>query len=118
MADFGVTQDGFTIKGFDVILGENLDRARQMFGNNVDVTATSAICKILEVAAAQDAELWQHMEDLYYSNFVSTAFGDALDTLGDDLGLPRGNMFSQGEVTFTINNPQSGRQYTFAEGRG
>jgi len=116
MAGYGVTQDGFTIKGFDVILGENLDRARQMFGNNVDITATSAIRKILEVAAAQDAELWQHMEDLYYSNFVSTAFGDALDTLGDDLGLQRRYMFSQGEVTFKINNPISGRQYTFTEG--
>ena len=116
MAGFGVTQDGFTIKPFDVILGESLDRARQMFGPTVDITSTSAIRKILEVAAAEDAELWKRMEDLYYSNFVSTASGDALDTLGEDLGLQRRFLFSQGEVTFKINNPLPGRQYTFVAG--
>ena len=116
MAGFGVTEEGFTFKGVDVILSENLDRAQQMFGRGVDLTATSLLRKILEVAVAEDAELWKRMEDLYYSNFVSTAIGDSLDMLGEDLGLARQQLFAQGEVTFKINNPLPGRQYTLREG--
>src|SRR5258708_18919297 len=116
MADFGVTEEGFTIKGLDVILSENLNRALQMFGSSVDLSATSPLRKILEVASAEDAELWKRMEDVYYSNFVSTAVGDSLDLLGEDLGRPRQQLFAQGEVTFQLNNPLPGRQYTFLEG--
>lgn len=116
MAGFGVTEDGFTIKGFDVILAENLTRAQQMFGPDVDLTATSPIRKIAEIAAAEDAELWKRMEDLYYSNFVSTAIGSSLDALGEDLGVPRQQLFAQGEVTFKINNPLPGREYTLPQG--
>lgn len=111
MADFGVTEEGFDIKGLDVILSESMNLATQMFGPNVDLTATSPLRKILEVAAAEDAELWKSMEDLYYSNFVSTAVGDNLDLLGQDLGLARQQLFAQGVVTFKINNPLPGRQY-------
>src|SRR6266487_4723256 len=116
MTDFGATAEGFNIKGLDVILGESMKRATQMFGSNVDLTQTSPLRKILEVAAAEDAELWKRMEDLYYSNFVSTAVGDSLDTLGEDLGLKREQSFAQGEVTFKINNPIPGRQYTLPQG--
>src|SRR5437660_12518373 len=111
MADFGVTAARFTMKGLDVILSESMSRAVQMFGASVDLTATSPLRKILEVTAAEDSELWKSMEDLYYSNFVSTAVGDNLDLLGLDLGLPRQQLYAQGMVTFTINNPLPGRQY-------
>jgi uncharacterized phage protein gp47/JayE len=116
MVGFGVTEEGFTIKGLDVILSENLDRAFQMFGAGVDLSATSPLRKILEVTAAEDAELWKRMENVYYSNFVSTAVGDSLDLLGEDLGRPRQQLFAQGEVTFLLNNPLPGRQYTLLEG--
>ncbi|HYU75254.1 MAG TPA: hypothetical protein VEL31_21505, partial [Ktedonobacteraceae bacterium] len=87
MSDFGVTDQGFTYKGIDVILSENRERARQIFGSDVDLTPTSPISQILQAAAAEDAELWKRMEDLYYSNFISTAVGDALDASGEDLGV-------------------------------
>ena len=83
MAGFGVTNEGFNLKGFDLILADSLDRARQMFGATIDLTTTSPLRKILEVTSAEDAELWKRMEDLYYSNFVSTALGDNLDLLGE-----------------------------------
>ena len=122
MTDFGATAEGFNIKGLDVILGESMKRATQMFGSNVDLTATSPLRKILEVAAAEDAELWKRMEDLYYSNFISTAVGDALDASGEDLGVQRQQLFASGTVTFTVQagSPPGAsnvpRQYTFPEG--
>jgi len=116
MAGFGVTNEGFNLKGFDIILAEGMARARQMFGTNLDLTATSPLRKILEVAGAEDAELWKRMEDLYYSNFVSTALGDNLDLLGEDVGLARRLLFAGGEVTVKINTPAPRRSYVVPEG--
>ncbi len=121
MSDFGVTDQGFTYKGIDVILSENRERARQIFGSDVDLTPTSPISQILQAAAAEDAELWKRMEDLYYSNFISTAVGDALDASGEDLGVQRQQLFASGTVTFTVQagSPPGAsnvpRQYTFPE---
>src|SRR5262245_49176979 len=75
MPNYGINDEGFTIKGLDVILSQSLSRAQQMFrkdGVDVDLTDTSILRKILQVTAQEDAELWKHMEDLYYANFVST----------------------------------------------
>ena len=44
-------------KGFDVILAESLDRTRALFGSSVDLRSTSALRMVLQVAAAEDAEL-------------------------------------------------------------
>jgi hypothetical protein len=119
MANYGVNDEGFTIKGLDVILGESLSRAQQLFrkdGVEVDLTDTSLLRKILQVTAQEDAELWKHMEDLYYSNFVSTAVGQSLDRLGEDIGLTRRNLFTAGEVTLTLVNGVAGRTYTLSPG--
>jgi hypothetical protein len=116
MADFGVTAEGFVIKPFDVILDESRQRAQQMFGANVDLSPTSPLLKILQLVAAEDAALWQHLEDLYYSGFASTAVGDELDLLGENVGLARRFLFAVGEVTITVNNPQPNRVYVLPEG--
>ena len=116
MAGFGVNNEGFNLKGFDIILSESLDRAAQMFGPGIDLTITSPLRKLLEVTSAEDAELWKRMEDVYYSNFVSTALGDNLDLLGEDVGLQRRALFASGDVTMTITNPVPGRNYTIPEG--
>lgn len=116
MSKYGVTFDGFNIKTLDVILSEGRDRAQQMFGDSVDLTPTSPLYKILQVASAEDAELWKRMEDLYFGNFVSTAGGDNLSLLGEDIGVTRRHLFSEGNVTFTINNPQPERDYLIPEG--
>ena len=116
MAGFGVTHEGFNLKSFDVILAEAQNRARQMFGAHIDLTHTSPLRKILEVTSAEDAELWKRMEDLYYSNFVSTAVGDNLDLLGEDVGLVRRDLFAGGEVRVKINMPVPGRTYVLPAG--
>jgi uncharacterized phage protein gp47/JayE len=115
MTDFGVTPDGFVTKGLDAILAESTARSRQLFGD-VDLSSTSALTKILQVVADQDALLWRSLEDTYYSRFLSTAVGDDLDRLGEDIGVPRPYLFASGEVTFTVTSPQQGRTYTLPEG--
>ena len=116
MADFGVTDTGFNLKGFDAILADSMARAQQMFGATIDLTATSPLRKILEVTSAEDSELWKWMENLYYSNFVSTALGDNLDLLGQDVGVTRNWLFAAGTITVKIAGPAPSRNYILPEG--
>jgi uncharacterized phage protein gp47/JayE len=118
MADFGVTQDGFRIKGLDVILAETFERARLVFRDlgDLDLGPTSPLTKIFQPVAAETAELWKRMEDLFYSNFASTAVGPALDVIGEEIGLPRRQLFSTGVATISVVNPAPARPYVLPEG--
>jgi uncharacterized phage protein gp47/JayE len=111
MTDFGVTPAGFVVKPFVDILNAKLDLARSAFGPDVDLRSTSALRKILDIASAEDQEHWKALESGYYANFISTATGDALNVLGDDLGLQRANQHASGQVTFTLANEAPGRNY-------
>ncbi|MFE6176240.1 baseplate J/gp47 family protein [Streptomyces sp. NPDC056464] len=119
MTEFGVTQEGFVLKGLDAILGDAKARAGQMWatlGLQPDLSATSPLLKLIEATAQEDAELWKRLQDFYYSAFVSTSTGDALDLLGDDVGLVRRDAFATGAVTLTLTGGLSGRTYIVPEG--
>lgn len=117
MTDFGVTADGFVLKPFGAVLDDSRARARAVFGASVDLGPTSPLEKILELTAAEDAALWQRLEELYYSAFASSAVGDELDLIGENVGLPRRNLHSSGTVTLTaVSPPKPDRRYTLPEG--
>lgn len=116
MIQYGVTESGFVVKGLDVLLVESFDRARAVFGSDVDLTPTSPLRKILEVAATEDSELWKRLEDAYYASFMSTAGGDNLDLLGEDIGVPRREDFAVGTVRITLSGGVPGRTYVVDEG--
>ncbi|QKV80427.1 baseplate J/gp47 family protein [Amycolatopsis sp. Hca4] len=115
MTDFGVTPSGFVLKPVDVLLDEAIERARSVFPG-ADLTTTSALRKILETTAAEDGELWKRLEDLYFGNFMSTATGDALDQLGEDVGVARRQLASTGTVRITLDNPAAGERHVLPEG--
>jgi phage-related baseplate assembly protein len=116
MADYGITERGFVRKEVHTLLDEARDRAKAAFGADVDLTGTSALMKVLQVTAAEDARLWRRLEDLYYAGFLSTAVGDDLDLLGEDLGVRRPYLTSVGEVTLTVRDPLPERVYVLPEG--
>jgi Baseplate J-like protein len=113
---FGVTPDGFALKRINEILADSCDRARAVFGQDVDLSSTSPLGMLLEVVAAEDAELWKELERTYYSMFVSSASGDALDLLGDDAGLRRRAGPRSGDVELTLDGGVPGRVYALPEG--
>jgi len=115
VTSFGVTDDGFVVKGLDTLLVESFARARAVFGPDVDLTSTSPLRKILEVTATEDAELWKRLEDGYYANFLSTSDGAALDLLGEDLGVDRLEAAAIGQVTLTLAGGIPGRRYLVNE---
>ncbi len=117
MADqFGVTADGFELKGIDRIVADQQSRAQAMFGADADLTSGSALRKVLDAVAWDAHELWRGLEAQYYSNFVTTATGPSLDLLGTDLGMARQNLQAQGQVTLTLTNGAPGRSYALPEG--
>ncbi|MEU0740853.1 baseplate J/gp47 family protein [Streptomyces sp. NPDC006134] len=99
---YGVTADGFVVKGIDRIVADQQTRARAMFGDDVDLTSGSPLRKILDAAAVHVHELWKSAEDQFYANFTTTAQGAALDLLGTDLGVPRRRLQAAGEVELTL----------------
>src|SRR4051794_8326924 len=116
MTDYGVTLAGFVVKPFADILNAKIDLARSLFGPDVDLRSTSALRKILDIASAEDQEHWKALEGAYYANFISTASGDTLDLLGDDLGLQRQNQRATGQVAFTLAGEAPGRNYVLPIG--
>lgn len=115
---FGVTQDGFVLKGVDRIVADQQARAREMFGEDVDLdlTSGSALRKVLDAVSWDTHELWRGMEAQFYANFVTTASGAGLDLLGTDLGLSRRDLPAVGEVLLTLAGGEPGRRYVLPEG--
>lgn len=111
MTEHGVTPEGFVLKSFVEIMDEKLDRLREMFGEGVDVSPTSPLRKIAEITSYEDQELWKAAEQQYYAGFMSTASGDALDLIGEEIGRERRFLPARGAVTLEIQNAASNRTY-------
>ena len=99
---YGVTLNGFNAKPFARLLAEKLALARALMGEDLDLTSGSAIRKILEVSALEDARTWAALSSVYDNSFVATATGDALSRLGEELGLPRPFLQATGQVKLKL----------------
>ena len=100
--DFGITTTGFNAKPFARLLAEKLALARALFDESLDLTSGSAIRKLLEVSALEDARTWAALSTMYDNSFVTSATGDALGRLGDELGLPRPYLEARGKVKLKL----------------
>jgi uncharacterized phage protein gp47/JayE len=99
---FGVTVQGFLPKPLARLLDEKLAAARLLFGEDVDLTSGSALRKLCELIAAEEARTWAHLGLLWEGTHVSTATGDALSALGAELGIPRPHHRARGTVTVAL----------------
>src|SRR5262249_13202000 len=92
----------FVVKPFARILTEKLALARSVFGDDLDVTSGSVLRKLLELSALEDHRTWAALGAIYANSFVSTATGDALTRLGQELGLPRPHLEATGKLTLRL----------------
>jgi hypothetical protein len=113
---YGLTDGGFVPKPFARLLAEKLALARTVFGADVDLTSGSAIRKILEVSALEDARTWAALGAMYDNQYVSTARGEALSRLGEELGLPRPFLQAQGAVRLLPALPPAMNQLVIPRG--
>jgi hypothetical protein len=101
--DVGVTDGGFVPKPFARILAEKLALARGVLGEDVDLTSSSVLRKLLEISALEDARTWAALGGMYDNSFVVSATGEALSALGAELGLPRPFLEATGWVTLQLS---------------
>jgi hypothetical protein len=115
---FGITERGFLPKPFARLLAEKLALARALFGDDLDLTSGSAIRKLLEVSALEDARTWAALAAMYGNTFVVSAVGEALSLLGQELGLPRPFLEAHGTITLTMQGTLPARMPTLTIPRG
>lgn len=71
--------NGFKRKQYSEIVADMQTRARNLFGENINLTDRSPLGIFIQVLAWSIALLWQLAEKVYYSAFVDTAEGNSLD---------------------------------------
>lgn len=76
---YGITEQGFVRKPYTVILEESQQKARAIFGNDIDLSDTSPDGMWIKLMCWKEDRQWQLAEDSYYSNFMSTSTGVNLD---------------------------------------
>lgn len=101
-AGFGVTASGFSAKPFGRLLAEKLALARALLGDDADLGSGGVLRKLLEVTALEEARQWAALAATYDDMFVSSAAGDALTRLGEELGLVRPHLAASGKIRLSL----------------
>ena len=89
MADYGLTNKGPNIKRLDVILDQMHSQLSDAWGVNTRQNPQSFINHLLTNIADRIAELWEFGEDVYYSQYPSSAEGENLDMAVQYGGITR-----------------------------
>lgn len=86
---FGVTEDGFVRKTYNDILEEMQARAREKFGEDINLSSSSFLGMHLQNEAWTLATVWEMAEDVYYSAYVDFSEGSSLDNVGKYITVTR-----------------------------
>jgi len=87
--DYGVTEKGFVVKPFEVILKEEQEDFRGFFGNDIDLSDTSIEGVYVKNQALKKSQLWEQLGKLYATGDVDDAFGVYLDRLINYVNVER-----------------------------
>jgi len=97
----GLTEEGFNRKTRLEIEQSMKNRAKSLFGNNINLSDDSPLGKIIKNTAYELAQNWQAGESVYNASFVDFASGASLDYLCKLIGISRRSATnSVGEQTF------------------
>jgi uncharacterized phage protein gp47/JayE len=86
---FGATPLGFIRKTEDQLISDLEQRARELFGNDIDLSPLEPLGAFIRLQAFALSENWQAFENNYYASYLDTANGVDLDRLGQFAGIPR-----------------------------
>lgn len=102
MPDFGLSDKGFKRKRYRDIIDGMEGRAREFFGENINLSERSPLGLLLRVIAWSISMLWQATEAVYNAAFVDTAEGNNLDKVALYIGITRmAAIRATGKVKFT-----------------
>lgn len=89
MSDYGVTNQGFAIKSFQVIQNEIQTEFGGMFGTNIDVSVNSPEGQIINNFCLKLANAWEVLLAIYSMFNPNSAEGIALDAVCAGNGISR-----------------------------
>lgn len=80
---------GFHRPTFEEILTNKINRAKELFGNDIDTSELTPLGKFIRISAYDMEEVWETAEGVYYARFPNTAQGVSLDRLLPFAGITR-----------------------------
>lgn len=101
-APYGLTDAGYLPKPYGRIVAEGLALARELFGTDIDLEQGTVVRKLIEMSALESARTYAMMAGIVDDLTVPTARGAALSRLGEELGMPRPFLNSEGKVKLVL----------------
>ena len=98
---FGLSNNGFKKMRYSDIISSMEQRARNLYGEDINLTERSPLGIFIQVVAWFLSIIWEVAERVYNSAYVDTATGVNLDKVAKYIGIVRiGAEKAVGEVTF------------------
>lgn len=89
MSNYGVTADGFKRKTYREIIEDLHRKARETYGNDIDLSNNSFLGMWLQNEAWELATMWEKLEDVYFSPFIDYNEGLSQDGTGKFIAITR-----------------------------
>jgi len=96
VAEHGWLRSGFVRRKFATIRDATYEKLREKWGDHIDLSDDSLPAILIQVLLFEIGILWKAVESVFYSRYITTARGTALDHLGQRRMLTR-----QGETYAT-----------------
>ena len=84
-----LTETGFKKRTYDEILTAKIEKARELFGEDIETSELTPLGKFIRINAYDQALTEEEAEKIYYSIFPNTAIGTSLDRLCVFAGIQR-----------------------------
>lgn len=97
-----LTELGFERPTYDDLLEVQKERARLLFGDDIDTNDNTPLGKYIRLNVSDLAEVYEILEKIYYSRFPNTATGVSLDRLLPFVGITRNPAtYAKHKIRFT-----------------
>jgi len=80
---------GYTRRTYDDIIESKIQRAKELFGEDIETDETTPLGKLIRINAYDQALAEEEAEAIYYARFPNTATGVSLDRLCTFVGISR-----------------------------
>lgn len=84
-----LTDKGFLRPTYDDLLTDAENRAKQLFGEDIDTSELSPLGKYIRLNVYDLAQIYEDLEIVYFARFPNTASGQSLDRLCAFVGITR-----------------------------
>lgn len=97
-----LTELGYERPTYDDLLEAQIERAKLLFGEDIDTNENTPLGKYIRINVADLADVHEILEGVYYARFPNTATGVSLDRLCPFVGISRNQAtYAQHTIKFT-----------------